>query len=404
MSYNLQNFQDGKVLHANQLNEIDAKVKEISDAFTSITYTEIEPSSQLTGHYFSDNGDTAGSSASVIYEYADIDFAKNNYYVTCRYGTNTAMYACELQDKNGQVLTRLFLSNGTAKIYERYDITPDITAKGIKWSDIGVIRLSGSTTSGGIMPKLESGIEAISSVSSPTDVYPIYNYGCSIAAFGGSQSTLAQGAGVAQEIWKKYLNYSKIGNFGVGGSGFVRKSSGKKTIPEQVEQAIAEGFPYDVWILQCSTNDWKYGKECGEYTDNPQSIGEITTQCGGINYCIRRIHETYPNARIYLFTSTRFFKTDSSATPGSAEYFELGDSAWNPFSTDGVNGKNLKDFVDAQKKCCMRHNVPVLDLYGCTIYNEYNYTPYFKSDDIHWSPLGYQLHGHLQAEFLLNGR
>lgn len=404
MAYKLQNFENGKVLYAKQLNGIDKKVKELSDAFTSIIYTEIEPSSQMSGYYFSDAGDTSGSSNSIIYEYADIDFAAADYYITCRYGTNTAMYACELQDKNGKVLTRLFLSNGTAKIYERYDITADITALGLKWEDIGVIRLCGSSVSGGVLPKLESGEGIISSVSSPTDMYPILNYGASIAAFGGSQSTLVQGAGVAQEIWKKYLNYSKIGNFGVGGSGFVRKKSTGKTIPEQVEQAIAENFAYDVWILQCSTNDWKYGRECGEFTDEPTSLEEITTQCGGINYCIRRIHETYPNARIYLFTSTRFFKTDSSATVGSEEYFELGDSAWNPFSTDGVNGKNLKDFVDAQKQCCLKHNVPCLDLYGCTVYNEYNYTPYFKSDNIHWTTKGYQLHGHLQAEFLLNGR
>ncbi len=403
MSYKLQKFEDGKILYAEQLNTIDEQVKSISDAFTSVTYTEIQPSAQMTGYYFSDNGDTSGSSNSVIYEYDSIDFSADSYYITCRYGTNTAMYACELQDKNGQVLTRLFLSDGTAKIYERYDITPDITAKNIKWSDIGMIRLCGSSVSGGILPKLEIGEDSISSIGNATDIYPIMNYGKSIAAFGGSQSTLAQGAGVAQEIWKKYLNYSKIGNFGVGGSGFVRKSSGRKTIPEQVEQAIAENYPYDIWILQCSTNDWKYGRECGEVTDNPQSIEEITTQCGGINYCIRRICETYPNAKVYLFTSTRFFKTDSSASVDSAEYFELGDSAWNPFSTDGVNGKNLKDFVDAQKACCLRHNVPVLDLYGCTVYNEYNYTPYFKSDNIHWTSEGYKLHGHLQAQFLLNG-
>ena len=403
MSYKLQKFENGKTLFAHQLNAIDEKIKEISDAFTAITYTEIEPSSQMTGYYFSDNGDTSGSSASVIYEYADIDFTEKDYYITCRYGTNTAMYACELQDKYGKVLTRLFLSDGTAKIYERYDITPDITEKNIKWSDIGVIRISGSTTSGGILPKLESGEGSITSVSNPTDIYPILNYGASLAAFGGSQSTLAQGAGVAQDIWNKYLHLSKIGNFGVGGSGFVRKKSSGKTIPEQVEQAISENFPYDIWILQCSTNDWKYGRACGEVTDNPSTIEEITTQCGGINYCIRRISETYPNARIYLFTSTRFFKTDSSATVGSAEYFELGDSAWNPFSKDGVNGKNLKDFVEAQKQCCVRYNVPCLDLYGCTVYNEYNYTPYFKSDNIHWTALGYTLHGHLQAQFLLNG-
>jgi len=397
MAYITQSFKDGNVLKASQLNKIDDQVKKISDAITTINYSEIETSSIMDGYFISDDGDTSGSSK--IYEYADIDFSSGNYYITCRCGTNTSMYACELQDKNGNVIVRLFKSTGTAKIYERYNISNELKENEISWDEIGVIRICGNSS---LTPKLEIGEDIISTASSSTDIYPIMNYGKSIAAFGGSQSTLAQGAGVAQEIWKKYLNYSKIGNFGIGGSGFVRKKSGGKTIPEQVEQAIAENYPYDLWILQCSTNDWKYGRECGTYTDEPASLEEITTQCGGINYCIRRIHETYPNAKICLFTSTRFFKTDSSATVGSDEYFELGDSAWNPFSTDGVNGKNLKNFVDAQKECCLKHNIPVLDLYGCTTYNEYNYTVYFKSDNIHWTSEGYKLHGYLQAQFLLN--
>lgn len=403
MSYNLQNFQDGKVLHAEQLNQIDTKVKELSDAFTTLVYTEVEPVSTKSGYYMSDAGDTAGSAASLIYDYSGIEFG-DNIYITCRYGTNTAMYACEILDASNNVLGRLFLSDGTAKIYERYNISTELAALNINWSDVGTIRLGGSTVSSGIEPLLEIATEHISSVLTPTEILPIGNYGKSIAVFGGSQSTLAQGAGVAQDIWNKYLHFSTIGNYGVGGSGFVRKASGKLNIVEQVEEALAEEIPYDIWVLQCSTNDWKYGKECGTYEDEPTTQDECTTQCGGINYCIRRIHETYPAAKIYLFTSTRFFKTASTTDTTSDEYFELGDSAWNPFSTDGVNGKNLKDFVDAQKQCCLKHDVPVLDLYGCTTYNEYNYGQYFKSDNIHWNEAGYILHGYLQADFLLNGR
>lgn len=41
MSYKLQKFEDGKILYAEQLNTIDEQVKSISDAFTSVTYTEI---------------------------------------------------------------------------------------------------------------------------------------------------------------------------------------------------------------------------------------------------------------------------------------------------------------------------------------------------------------------------
>lgn len=402
MSYSLQNFQDGKVLHAEQLNQIDAKVKEISDAFTVLVYTSIEPVSTKSGYYMSDAGDTAGSSASLIYDYSGIEFG-DNIYITCRYGTNTAMYACEILDTNNNVLGRLFLSDGTAKIYTRYNIAEEVAALNIKWANVGTIRLAGST-SYDVYPILEIATEQISSALTPTDILPIANYGKSIAVFGGSQSTLAQGAGVAQDIWNKYLHFSAIGNYGVGGAGFVRKPGTKLNIVEQIEQAISEGIAYDIWVLQCSTNDWKYGIPCGTKDDEPTSQSEITTQCGGINYCIRRIFETYPAAKVYLFTSTRFFKTESTTDTTDSEYYELGDSAWNPFSTDGVNGYNLKQFVDAQKDCCLKHDVPVLDLYGCTTYNQYNYSQYFKSDNIHWNEAGYILHGYLQADFLLNGR
>ena len=266
MPYITQTFKNGDVLHASQLNIIDEQLKKISDAITSITYSEIDTSSIMDGYFISDDGDVSGSA--IIYEYADIDFSSGNYYVTFRCGTNSSRYACELQDKNGQVIIRLFKSTGSAKIYERYNFSNELKEAGISWDEIGVIRICGNSS---LTPKLEIGEDTITTAGAPTDIYPIMNYGVSIAAMGGSQATLAQGAGVAQEIWKKYLNFSKIDNYAVGGCGFVRKKSGGKTIPEQVEQAIATGTPYDLWILQCSTNDWKYGRECGDIDDNPAS-------------------------------------------------------------------------------------------------------------------------------------
>ena len=150
---------------------------------------------------------------------------------------------------------------------------------------------------------------------------------------------------------------------------------------------------HDIYILWCSTNDYNGNRECGEWSDYTEldsyDESKLVTQCGGINYCIKKLLEKNPKAEIYLFTSLRFFSSEAG---------------YNPFSesTNGT-GKTFSYYVEQQKKCCEHYGIPVLDQFNFQCINIFNYTQYYKSDKLHMTEEGYAKIGYQQAQFLANG-
>ena len=211
------------------------------------------------------------------------------------------------------------------------------------------------------------------------------NWGKSIAVFGGSLSVNKE-SDAAKQIWADLLN-AEVTTYGVGGAGFSRSQG--YTIQRQVDTA---GM-YDVYVLWASTNDFNGNHECGTWKDYSEYDGydpaRLETQCGGINYCIRRLREKNPKAEIYFFTSLRFFGRDSGH---------------NPYSTDvNATGKSFAEYVQAQIECCRLHGVPVLDQFSLQGVDIHNYERFYLGDKLHMNEDGYRRIGPLQAAFIANG-
>ncbi|MBQ9174132.1 MAG: SGNH/GDSL hydrolase family protein [Bacteroidales bacterium] len=219
---------------------------------------------------------------------------------------------------------------------------------------------------------------------------PIYaghkNYGKKIAVFGGSLSVNPE-SDVAKQIWADLLG-AEVTTYGVGGAGF---SKGRGyDLQKQVDTA---GI-YDIYVLWASTNDYTGQAECGTWKDytsfDNYDESKLSTQCGGINYCIKKIMEKNPKAEIYFFTGLRFFGQDAGH---------------NPFS-DAPNktGKTFADYIQGQKDCCAYNGVPVLDQFNLQGINEFNYSEYYKGDKLHMNEEGYRKIGYVQAAFLADGK
>jgi len=202
-----------------------------------------------------------------------------------------------------------------------------------------------------------------------------FNYGKSVAVFGGSVSVIPESDG-AKSMWKEYLGMTIV-NYGVSGAGF--SSLQGKSLQQQVDEAGV----FDIYVLWASTNDYTNNREVGEYTDYTEFDGydekKLTTQAGGINYCIKKIYELNPNAILYFFTSSKAFKDRGG---------------YDPFYNHGMS-----QFVEMQKRVCGLHGIPVLDQFSIGGYNIYNKHLYYN-DPIHMNELGYKKLGELQVTFL----
>ncbi len=202
-----------------------------------------------------------------------------------------------------------------------------------------------------------------------------FNFGKSVAVFGGSVSVIPESES-AKSMWEECLGM-KVTNYGVPGAGF--SSLQGKSIQRQVDEAGV----FDIYILWASTNDYTNHRDIGSYTDYTEFDGydkkKLTSQAGGINYCIKRIYEINPQAVIYFFTSSKAFNDRGG---------------YDPFYEQGMN-----QYVDMQKKICLLHGIPFLDQFFSGGYNVYNKQLYY-SDPIHMNASGYKKLGELQVSFL----
>lgn len=201
------------------------------------------------------------------------------------------------------------------------------------------------------------------------------NYGKSVAVFGGSVSVIPESES-AKILWKERLGMS-VTNYGVPGAGF--SSLQGKSLQQQVDEAGV----FDIYILWASTNDYTNDREVGTYTDYTEFDGydevKLTTQAGGINYCIKRIYEKNPDAIIYFFTSSKAFNDRGG---------------YDPFHQEG-----MVRYVKIQEEICELHGIPYLDQFTMGGFNIYNKDLYY-SDPIHMNAMGYKRLGELQVAFL----
>lgn len=202
-----------------------------------------------------------------------------------------------------------------------------------------------------------------------------FNYGKSVAVFGGSVSVIPE-SDSAKILWEKYLGMT-ITNYGIPGAGF--SSLQGKSMQQQVDEA---GM-FDIYILWASTNDYTNDRAVGSYTDYTEfddyDEEKLTTQAGGINYCVKKIYEINPRAIIYFFTSSKAF-SDRGAY-------------------DSFHPKGMVQYVDIQKKISELHGIPVLDQFLLGGFNIYNKDLYYR-DAVHMNELGYKKIGELQVSFL----
>lgn len=202
-----------------------------------------------------------------------------------------------------------------------------------------------------------------------------FNYGKSVAVFGGSIPVIPESES-AKALWKKHLGMT-VTNFGISGAGF--SSLQGKSLQQQVDEAGV----FDIYILWASTNDYYHHRAIGNYTDYTEFDGydknKLTTQAGGMNYCIKKIYEINPNAVIYFFTSGKAFQDRGG---------------YDPFYPQGLN-----QYVEIQKKVCELHGIPFFDQFFLGGYNIY-YKDLYYYDALHMNTLGYTKLGELQVSLL----
>ncbi len=210
------------------------------------------------------------------------------------------------------------------------------------------------------------------------------NYGASIAVLGGSLSVNEE-SNAAKQVWADKLGAS-VTTYGVGGAGFSREQGYSLQF-----QADTLGV-HDVYVLWASTNDFTNDREIGCWSDYTEydgyDDGRRSTQCGGINYCIKKIYEINPYAKIYFFTSLRMF---------------MSDSGYNPYSKNANRtGKTFAEYIDAQKETCAYWGIPVLDQFAIQGVNPLTYKQFYKDDSLHMTEEGYRRIAPAQAAFLAN--
>ena len=219
------------------------------------------------------------------------------------------------------------------------------------------------------------------------------NHKQTIALFGGSFSVI-EASNVATDYWAEQLN-AEITKYGVGGAGFSNRSQWDgQHIQWQIDQACTPEAPvYDTYILWASTNDFNQcntlSGDAWDYTEyDGFDASKLETQCGGINYAIKRIREKAPKARILFMTSTKCFSAPGSGTNINYQGPE--------------NGMNL--FVAKQMLCCRAAGVPFLDLFTIPPFNEGNFEEFTESDHLHLNAKGYEAIRDLQVRFIREGK
>ena len=196
------------------------------------------------------------------------------------------------------------------------------------------------------------------------------NYGKTVGVFGGSLSSNPESV-VAKAYWHKYLGM-EIKTYGMQGHGF---SSLQGSIQDQIKYARK----HDIYILWCSTNDYTTNREIGstdDYTSKDKfNKRKLTTQCGGMNYCISKLRQLNPNCTIYIFGSLKFFSSPEG----------------NDIDSDITNkiGLSFHQYIEAQKKISESRGVKFFNQWDIPVLTKENSESFYKDDKVHMTYEGY---------------
>ncbi len=102
---------------------------------------------RVAGSMITDEGKST-SAAGVVYDFTGYDWSQYKIRATCRYGTNTAMYAGGFYDGNGNFLGGFWKSTGTANVFTAVELSDNDLPDGVSWSDIATISLCASEMEG----------------------------------------------------------------------------------------------------------------------------------------------------------------------------------------------------------------------------------------------------------------
>ena len=190
------------------------------------------------------------------------------------------------------------------------------------------------------------------------------NLGKTIGVFGGSYSII-EGSEIVKDCWRSYLD-ADVKDYGVSGYGF---SCEQGSIQNEVNYCDTK----DIYVLWASTNDFNNNRLAGEPTDYSMkdSFNEKkrSTQCGGINYCIKSLREKNPTCLIVMISSSCFFQTEKG--------FDM--------SKTNDAGESLRHYVEMQKECCRLNKVPFLNLLEMVSFTKDDFGP----DLLHYNNQGY---------------
>ena len=207
------------------------------------------------------------------------------------------------------------------------------------------------------------------------------NRGKTVAVFGGSLSVNRESQ-ATKLMWRQYLNM-QVTDYGHGGYGF---SSLQGSILDQVNRAKQ----HDIYILWASTNDYTNNREPGTPQDYTEADGfdesKLVTQCGGLNYCIRKLREINPRATIYVFGSLPFWWNSGGYDPQSSEV--------------NKTGHNFGYYIELQRQVAYLQGVKFLDQFQLPVLTPQTKDRYYLQDNLHMNYNGYANVGVYQLQFL----
>lgn len=174
------------------------------------------------------------------------------------------------------------------------------------------------------------------------------------------------------------LNIETI-SYAVGGSGYFKSNSsagyGANNIIDRINNA-STGF--DIISLMAGVNE--HTLTMGAITD--EVVETPTTLCGAVKKSIELVIEKYPNAQIFLMTST----------PGTGNLAT-------------INQTTLNTYANNQIEIAKMYNIPVLDLYhmsGLRPWNDTNLQTYYGGNYVHLNAKGHQYIAQIIQKFMEN--
>ena len=170
----------------------------------------------------------------------------------------------------------------------------------------------------------------------------LFNFGDSIAAGDGNN-----GKGYAELLGEKYGLH--VNDYANGGATLGDTAS--NNITSQVDTAIANGGSPDYILIEGGTNDIVNSVELGNITtDYSLSKFVKTTTSGGLEYCLYKLKETYPNAKIIFVSVHKMGSRDFTKQTECQKRCKEICNKWGVPIADIGNSGNLNTFLPSMHK------------------------------------------------------